>query len=200
MFTTIEQHNTSRTFHQYDPPSCSGTGFLHIPEDHDDASRSTVGVPRKDRLDASQHEIGIHLFTRGFLSREWRNLLIESLLTEERDILDLSHKDLVGDNMDSEPLQEAMAMYDLPADSCTIPSISTVNQSEPATTDPTTFLAGLIKEMWTNMGLLWTKHQEAIHRKTQCNESPVLRASLQEQVRQLHALKPQARQIHQTTT
>lgn len=164
-------------------------------EDQDDAPRSTVGLPRKDRLDASQHEIGIHLFTRGFLSREWRNLLIDSILTEERDILDLSHKDL-GDNVDSEP-----------ADSCTIPSISTQSTSSPSQLqpnklgiDPTTFLAGLIKEMWTNMGLLWTKHQEAIHRKTQCNESPVLRASLQDQVRQLHALKPQARQIHQTTT
>jgi hypothetical protein len=65
--------------------------------------------------------------------------------------------------------------------------------------DPTLFLAGLIKIIWIEVGALWTKHQETLHAKANSNQSPAIRADLQMQVRNLHALQPHTRRIHQQT-
>jgi hypothetical protein len=66
-------------------------------------------------------------------------------------------------------------------------------------TDPTIFLAGIIKILWAEMGILWRSHLEYNHKTAETKNSPVTLQDNQTQVRALHNLKEQVQESHRSS-
>jgi hypothetical protein len=162
------------------------------PEGNDESSSPRYQWLSSARLRESQSEIGTHLITRGFISKHWRELLLNTLLPEEQSMLDFSHHNHDGFEDKHSP-SDKETLLDPPSHWQDDQPEQDKSSSHYPSIDPTIFLAGLIKCTWHELGTLWTKHLEAVHQPAKGHESPVTRASLQEQIRRIHALRSQTR-------
>lgn len=113
----------------------------------------------------SQRRIGIHLFTRGFLSIRWRFLLHATCFLEYRDYS-------ASQNDPNPYLRKSTSPPPAP------------------NFDSTPVLAGMIKVLWGEMGSLWLNHLSLIHTPAPKSSSVETLANLRSHFLLLHNLQP----------
>jgi hypothetical protein len=158
-----------------------------------------------------QNAIGLRLLLRGFLTIQWRRLLLTSLHQEQWNIVDTDWDNDEDDPPDFPPVDEVLTDTDTEASTAARILVDTDSENEDSTQsptcllyspsrsiDPTLFLSGLIKIMWAAIHNLWKKHQEKLHDTTDTASNPQ-RTKLQQHIRILHALRGHTRAIHQET-
>jgi len=114
-----------------------------------------------------QLQIGHQLVTRGFLSKKWTECLTMSLHHLE------------------EQHQQASCLQN-PYITATLPPLPKRK------IEPHLILAGIIKIMWGEMGVLWLDHLDLIHRKADMASSPETFNNLRSHVLLLQDLQPYA--------
>jgi hypothetical protein len=181
-------------------------GWLHSAPDHE---FPVSGWSGPSPLFDSQRTIGWRLLLRGFLSVQWRALLLHELdhaewtpTTDDNYSFTSSSSqdpDVSTDGADEYPPH----LFTAPSDSCT--SSSTSSSADVAdyqadslhrTVDPTVFLAGLIKVLWLELSILWRQHHEDIHQSSTQKYSPVTISECQLRIRSLALLRPRVLSRH----
>lgn len=155
---------------------------------------------------SSQTRIGWQLWTRGFFSIQWKRLFIYSANQERWDTRDINISFDNDEHSGPTTLTDETSIFSdwdvmtsddsgtITTSSCTTEHIDVARR----TVDPTAFIAGLIKTIWTELGLLWTRHLEEIHQTQATTQSPVLLAECQTRIRHLHSLQYRVLQQHQS--
>jgi hypothetical protein len=178
-------------------------------QDKDEPTTSTW-TKQQHPVKDSQNAIGLRLITRGFLSTQWRRLLLTTLHQEQWIVLDTEWDadeddsvfptaDEVLTDTDTEASTAARILVDTDSeDDESTPSPTCLVYNESRSIDPTLFLAGLIKCIWSEVNHLWTNHQKALH-DTEANISNPQRHDLKQRIRALHDLRRNTRNIHQDT-
>jgi hypothetical protein len=182
-------------------------GWLHSAPDHDFPLSGWSGP---SSLFESQHTIDWRLLLRGFLSLQWRVLLLHELdHAEWTSTIDDNYSFSSSSSPDPEVSPDDADDYppDLftaPSDSCASSSTSSSSadvadyQADTLhrTVDPTVFLAGLIKVIWLELSILWRQHHEDIHQSSTQKHSPVKVSECQLRIRSLALLRPRVLSRH----
>jgi hypothetical protein len=118
--------------------------------------------------DRSQSRIGWHLFTRGFLSMQWRHFFVftshlekwnTALTAESEDLLEELEIDFQDDTSTTTDTSVG-TQYEKEQSTATDLDTTLLHNSNLSsrTVDPFIFTAGLIKTIWLKVGTLWRTH------------------------------------------
>jgi hypothetical protein len=217
----FDKHNTPRDFRN------SFLHGLHRWIDHsddqeDDDWEQDHHWAGTRKLRHSQRDIGWRFLIRGFLSIHWRQFLLKTrhqekwatkleddsanslgFALEDEDTSDFDPEWLLTEQeIDAAPTNEEElddAEFTIEFNSDIHQSSSDLPRQPTASTDPTIFLAGIIKILWTEMSTLWRSHLDYNHKTAETKNSPVTVQDNQQQVRALHNLRDQVLPAHKAS-